>query len=318
MNEYMQPNTGAGLALPTQGGQSPMTPMTPLMNAGEPTQEPSLDLPATLQGLFGGTSPQVGVTMEAQPALGGMGGETNPNAAVLDIYSQPGYAMGGMVGVDPGVVGVDPSMPPAMTSGAPAMPSGAPTGVGIAPQDNSPLGVADVETFANQHPEQIQQIAMQLQQMVQSGEVTMEQVSMAEQLATVVLQNPSMYPQMRQFAIQQGLIEEQDISVEYDQGLVFAVMLAAKALKGMPQGQMGMPQGQMGMEEMQNFADGGYVTPGSNAKKGGYAVGPGTGTSDSIPIRVSAGEYVVPAHIVRDKGKEFFDGMLDKYRKDRA
>jgi hypothetical protein len=52
---------------------------------------------------------------------------------------------------------------------------------------------------------------------------------------------------------------------------------------------------------------------GSKAMAGGGMVrGPGTGVSDSIPIRVSNGEYVVPADVVRTKGTEFFDRLVEK------
>lgn len=52
---------------------------------------------------------------------------------------------------------------------------------------------------------------------------------------------------------------------------------------------------------------------GRKAMAGGGAVhGPGTGTSDSIPARLSAGEYVIPARIVRTKGTEFFDRLIEK------
>jgi hypothetical protein len=55
---------------------------------------------------------------------------------------------------------------------------------------------------------------------------------------------------------------------------------------------------------------------------GGQITGPGTGTSDSVqavntsngePIRVSNGEYVVPYSVVKAKGTEFFDKLVDKY-----
>jgi hypothetical protein len=49
-----------------------------------------------------------------------------------------------------------------------------------------------------------------------------------------------------------------------------------------------------------------------NIKKfaaGGYVTGPGTGTSDSIPARLSAGEYVVRAHAVRRVGVAFLDAI---------
>ncbi len=51
-------------------------------------------------------------------------------------------------------------------------------------------------------------------------------------------------------------------------------------------------------------ADGRYV---------GEVVGEGTGISDDIPAMISNGEYVIPADVVKRKGVEFFDKLLDKY-----
>jgi hypothetical protein len=287
--------------------QAPVnSPLGNVANTSFGSTTPSLDLPATLQGLFGPSSPQVGINPGAITPISGAPVAPNPNAPLFDINAQPGFAQGGMI---------DPSMP--MAGGMPVQ-NGMPMGVGVNPQQGEPVTEQDIQMFMQQHPQQVQQIAMQLQQLMQTGEVNMQQLNMAEQLAMVALQNPQMYPQMRQFAVRQGLVEEQDISPQYDQGLLFSVILAARAVKsGAPQGGMSMTNPGMmgGQEEVQNFADGGFVTPGSSAKKGGYAVGPGTGTSDSIPIRVSAGEYVIPAHIVQSKGKEFFDSMLEKYKK---
>ena len=45
----------------------------------------------------------------------------------------------------------------------------------------------------------------------------------------------------------------------------------------------------------------------------GHVRGPGTGISDSIPARLSDGEYVIPADVVKHKGVEFFDKLLDRY-----
>lgn len=45
----------------------------------------------------------------------------------------------------------------------------------------------------------------------------------------------------------------------------------------------------------------------------GRVYGPGTETSDSIPAMLSKGEYVIPADVVRKKGVEFFDKLLEKY-----
>lgn len=52
------------------------------------------------------------------------------------------------------------------------------------------------------------------------------------------------------------------------------------------------------------FKDGGIV--GGHAD-GGYISGPGSGRSDSIPARLSNGEYVIRANAVRRFGKDFFD-----------
>lgn len=52
--------------------------------------------------------------------------------------------------------------------------------------------------------------------------------------------------------------------------------------------------------------DGGYY---ANRAEGGIVYGPGTSTSDSIPARLSTGEYVVKASAVAQYGKSFFDGL---------
>lgn len=64
------------------------------------------------------------------------------------------------------------------------------------------------------------------------------------------------------------------------------------------------------------FADGGDVSA-----LGRPLQGPGTGRSDSIPATIngsqpaalSDGEFVIPAHVVRAKGTEFFEKLLAQY-----
>jgi hypothetical protein len=48
---------------------------------------------------------------------------------------------------------------------------------------------------------------------------------------------------------------------------------------------------------------------GPQAATGGYIVGPGTGTSDSIPVRLSNGEYVIRAAQVARYGVDFFHAL---------
>lgn len=52
---------------------------------------------------------------------------------------------------------------------------------------------------------------------------------------------------------------------------------------------------------------------GGDIKSGGAIKGPGTGISDSIPAMLSDGEYVIPADVVKRKGVEFFDKLLEKH-----
>lgn len=47
----------------------------------------------------------------------------------------------------------------------------------------------------------------------------------------------------------------------------------------------------------------------ANRAQGGIVYGPGTSTSDSIPARLSNGEYVIKAAAVSQYGKAFFDGL---------
>lgn len=54
-------------------------------------------------------------------------------------------------------------------------------------------------------------------------------------------------------------------------------------------------------------------TPGGVQDPKGLLRGPGTETSDSIPAMLSKGEYVIPADVVRRKGIDFFDKLLDKH-----
>lgn len=74
--------------------------------------------------------------------------------------------------------------------------------------------------------------------------------------------------------------------------------------------------------------DGGYISPDMAINpNGGYDVegeftdigevdtgrGDGSGRDDNVPALLSDGEYVVPADVVRAKGEEFFDRLLEQY-----
>lgn len=54
---------------------------------------------------------------------------------------------------------------------------------------------------------------------------------------------------------------------------------------------------------------------GGNYKSGGEVNGPGTGTSDSIPVNLSDGEYVLPADVVKALGIDTLDNIVARIHK---
>lgn len=262
----------------------------------------SLDLPQNLASLIGSGGGQVAVNDQSIQSIQSGTVGSNPNAPVLDFRMQPTYADGGMVGA----------------GGMPDM-TGLGGGAGLSQQGaSSPVTPQMVEMqikeFLRNNPQDVAELKQVVNYLLQTGELTLDEMNLAEQLAMTALQNPELYPNLRKFAIQQGLADENELSQEYDQGLIFALLLAIRAVKSDGGGNGGYEREDDDEESQMNMRDGGYVTMGENAKDGGPVSGPGTGRSDSIPIRVSTGEYVIPAHIVKMKGKEFFDGMLEKYK----
>jgi hypothetical protein len=305
MPQAAQPSPQGPAAVNLSSTPAPvMTPTAPAISAELPAPTTSLDLPASLQGLLGSSSPQVSVN---EPVLAQQSQQftqtgtvaSNPNAPALDFRLQPTYAEGGMVG----------------QNGMPMRPGG----MGGGEKSMSPQMLEmQLQEFMRKNPQQVQQIANAVMAGFQSGEITPDELNMAGQLAMTALQNPDMYQYIRKFAIQQGMATEQDLSPTYDQGLIFVLLLAIRSVQQQTGG-MGAVGG-MGTQTgappqpVMSMADGGYVSMGSHAKNGGPVVGPGTGTSDSIPIRVSAGEYVIPAKVVQAKGVDFFDSLLKKYQ----
>ncbi len=264
---------------------------TMLSAQGAPVPAPTsvMDLPPALASILSVGSPSVPNNGAMNPAMGlssGMGG--------VQTFV-PSYQAGGMIG--PGGMPVGGTQPGASTSvglQANVQPGG------MSPQMLEML----VNQFASQHPQQIAQIRAAIQEVLATGELTQQELNMIVQLATVAAQNPEMYPYVRNFAIQQGIATEQDLPPQYDQGLVFVLLLAARALQQDVGGQNMMQGGTPAMaggQPIPSMARGG-MTP--NSKK----------ADGSVLINAHEGEYVVPAHVVRMKGKEFFDSLVEKYK----
>ena len=235
----------------------------------------------------------------------------------------PSYAGGGLV------------QRPSYAEGGLVQPGGPPQ-AGLAPQGASqqPIGMqgmeAEMQRMVQEHPQQILQMRDVILAGIQAGEVTMQEINMAVQLATAAAQNPQLWPQLRQFAIQQGLGTEQDIPQQYDEGLVFSLLLAARAIQ-----QQGPPQVNTGSAVGQAAQGGPPVGPGvPQAAQGGPPVGPGVPQAPGQPVptfmnggpipqmgqnadgsilaAVHPGEYVIPNTVVRRKGLDFFDKLTGK------
>jgi hypothetical protein len=255
-------------------------PVTAILGAsGDVAPTTSLDLPPALASIL---------SLGNTPAPSGMvtAGGISSGMATPGAFS---YQAGGMIG--PG--------------GAPDM-TGA--GVGVSPQTVGQGGTMSpqmlemqINQFAMQRPQELAQIRQVIMQLLQSGELTQQELNMTIQLATVAAQNPEMYPNVRRFAIQQGISTEQDLPQQYDQGLIFLILLAARAVQADIGGQNMMQGGTPAMAGAPSMAEGGAV-PKSKKSDG------------SVLINAHEGEYVVPANVVKMKGKEFFDSLVEKYK----
>jgi len=297
------PSAASPLSMGLTGAvAAPQMPMQAPMAAPATT---SLDLPAGLQSLIGGAPPMVNEAALQTIPTGTVA--SNPQFPALDFRMQPTYAQGGMVGMNG-----QPDM-----TGAAGMKPGA---------GGSRMSQAMMD-------QQINDIQNAIMAGLQSGELTQQELNMGVQLATVAVQNPEMYPYVRNFAIQQGLADEQSLSPQYDEGLLFVILLAARIAQqnmggqnmiqgGSPAMAGGQPQmamaggGHVGdrMAQQHNAQARTLVAHAGDGTQGGKVVGPGHDTSDNITIAVSPGEYVIPAKIVKMKGKEFFDSLLEKYK----
>ena len=293
---------GGGSAL-SPGGTTSLSPSS-TDNAGpdgggysggdEPTPAVSPSLASTTPELLasggagGVTAPYMGplrdlrVAYEGQGVVGAGGfyGEDEEEAR-RRRGELPRYEEGGMIG--PG------GMP--MVGGAPR--AGVQESV---PQAMPQGGLQQVQQFVQQHPQQVQEIQREILSELQSGELQPQVVNRIVQLIQVVLQNPDMYPYVRNFLIQQDVVDEGDLPPQYNEGVVFMLGVIAEAAKGIS-GSAASAAG--AAPPMESMAMGGTV-PDSKKRSGG------------VIIEAHEGEYVIPAHIVRQKGTDFFDKMIGK------
>ena len=249
----------------------------------------SLDLPPAIQSLI--DMPAAGVASGAiRPIQTGTVAQ-DPNFPALDFRMQPTYQEGGMVG--PG--------------GMPMRPAG------VQPQQgatNPQMLDMQVNEIMSQNPEVVARIRAGIEAGIQSGELDANELNTIIQLAKTVMQNPEMYPQIRQMAISRGIATEADLPAQFDEGLVMAIIAAGKSMEADVQvegGQAPMPQ-----PPVQEMEFGGMVN-GPSHDQGGVRVKMKGGGE----IEVEGGEYVIPKDVDKKKGTDFFDKMLQA-EKDKA
>ena len=252
-------------------------------------------------------------TYEAGGMVGPNGVPMRPSTTSLDLppalarllaMPMQSYAEGGMVG--PGGVPQRPmASPMAMNL---AQQGGAPV-VGIAQpgQTGRPLNFAAIDQqaqqFMQQQPQQVEQIRAEVQKAMASGEVDAQSLNMFVQIATTALQNPEMWPQLRQVLIRQGMLDAEDVSEEYDQGFLIVLYIIGKTMGtgGAATTPGGAPMSAGQAPEM-SMATGGALPTKSKNPDG------------SIPINAHEGEYVIPADVTRRLGTDHFDKLIAKAR----
>lgn len=220
----------------------------------------------------------------------------------------PQFAEGGYVG--PGGQPIRPDAPPAAA------------GVGVqgGPGQPGAMGFAQIEAqiqqFVQSNPQAVQQIQQEVQAGLMSGELTPDALNMFVQVATVALQNPDMWPQLRRSLIQQGFMDAEDIAEDYDQGFLIMLYLTGKVMGGAPQAQQAQqPQQPMmsGGQPQQPPMSAGQP-PMMSMETGGALPTTSPNPDGSIPIDAHEGEYVVPADVVRTLGTQHFDNLITKTR----
>jgi hypothetical protein len=251
----------------------------PSQRAAQPTA-----LPPVLQGLMT-AAPQPPVMAPGRGLAGAMPSLAGAGAPQMGFGQVPSYQVGGAIG--PG--------------GQPIRPAG------LQPQTNpqEPLDPQMVEMqiqkFVGQNPQQVAQIQQEIMALLSSGEMTQQELNMVVQMATAALRNPALYPQLRQAMVQQGIVDEEDLPLDFDQGLLITIVIAGRTMQANVGGQNMLAGGtpaMAGAAPIQSMKDGGRVR--------GEA-------SEPVMIEAHTGEYVIPKHVVDMKGREFFDRMLEQY-----
>ena len=221
-------------------------------------------------GMFGGSR---GSEPNAQPSIVSFAAGGMMTAAGTAV--RPGAAMNSAIPADEPMLGAD----------APA------------PMNGAQID-QEAKKFAMSHPDVMQKVQGVLVTAMQSGELTHDELNLAVQLAKAAIANPASYPQVRKFAIENGLGTEADFPQEMDRGLLFTLLVAGKALQAGGQGttQTNAMEGQKSAGLVPEYGDGGM-----------------TGDKKHLAM-VHPREYVIPEDTLLYHGKKHFDKLVEQAR----
>lgn len=172
-------------------------------------------------------------------------------------------------------------------------------------QPQQQLSPKDIEAQAaqlvNANREATEKVRALIQYALDTGELTPDELNMMIQLAKVAASNPASYPQVRQFAIQNGLGTEAEIPAQYDQGLILLIIAVGKTLQS---GQGNMLAGQPPPQGQAPQTQGGLPS---------YSRGGMTGDQAHVAV-VHDNEYVIPKEALLYHGKKTFDKLVEQAR----
>lgn len=220
----------------------------------------------------------------------------------MSVVPTNSYQLGGMVG--PGGTPIRPNIPGMPGLSGPSVSSG-----GMGPQQME----LEARRFVQQNPQQVAEIRTAIEEALAEGDITMDQVQLLTNMAKVALQNPEMYIPLKQNIVARGILEDDELPPEFDQGTLFVLLLIGQIMQSPAQPEMQVaggvaPPAAPGGDQM------GQPIP--SMEKGGPLPAKSNNSDGSVIIKAHENEYVIPAKVVRAKGTEFFDKLLQNYADD--
>lgn len=309
----------------TQGVGPHMSPGTGVVGSNNPGGDAGVPV-GTAVGYPLGRPARFQTNLQANPVSNrGMAPVRDPASGFGDqrgFARQPtSFAAGGMMTEDGGAMRPGEAMPPSAGTGRtlprarfkvePQEPQlGA---ASAAPVDSSTID-QEAQKFIQQNPQEAQKVQALMAAAIQSGELTSQELNQVVQLAKTALANPASYPQIRQFAIKNGLGTEEEIPQQMDQGLLYTLIVIGKSMQAIgPTGSPTQPSAPVGP------ATGNAMTgqrPAPTMDSGmlpAYKEGGPTGDTAHL-AKLHPREYVFPEEAVLFYGTDKLAKMIEKAR----